>query len=203
MSTHTAAHCSTLRGCIHRRRLQKSSKHTADIIISSFFFILQAGEWNRACRPGDRNWYPTVSQVSATHMKMGTRRWNLRVPDLQMSSTDLPWVIGYQVSISSNGYQTAFPSARRHIHNLLSFINMNIYWIYCHRHTPLYGLYDIHPTPTPTTLQISPVPRPSFIPEVIARRQSMWPLWMLRSYKQISQNKTKQSETSMTCHQKS
>ena len=44
--------------------------------------------------PGDHYWYYhpgalSESQVIATHLKIGTRRWNLRVPDLQTSCNDL------------------------------------------------------------------------------------------------------------------
>ena len=40
--------------------------------------------------------------------RSGTRRWNLRVPDLQMNCR-LDYMIGYQDSNPSNGYQADIP----------------------------------------------------------------------------------------------
>ena len=41
---------------------------------------------------------------------LGTRRWNLRVPDLQMSCSDLLTKSRYQDSYSSNGHQVTYPT---------------------------------------------------------------------------------------------
>ena len=41
--------------------------------------------------------------------RLGTRRWNLRVPSFQMSCSDLTWIRGYQVNSSSNGCQVIHP----------------------------------------------------------------------------------------------
>ena len=42
----------------------------------------------------------SLSQVTATHLKIGTRRWNLQVPDLQLSCRDLTTWQEYQDNIT-------------------------------------------------------------------------------------------------------
>ena len=43
--------------------------------------------------------------------RLGTRRWNLRLPDRQMSLQRLNYMIGYQASSSTNTCQVAYPIA--------------------------------------------------------------------------------------------
>ena len=72
--------------------------------------------FNRACHLDGHCWgfpqYPGAlswSQVTAAHLEIGTRRWNLRVPDLQMSCSDLTRMWGYQDRSPNNGCQVTFP----------------------------------------------------------------------------------------------
>ena len=183
MSTHTAAHCSTLRDCIHRRRLQKSSKHTAAIIISSFL----------SYKPRSEIGYVVLVNVTGTIVMVSYRQssqcnsYEDRVPDLQMSSNDLTWVLGYQ----ANGYQATSPNGQRHIHNLPIFMNINTYWIYCHRHTPWYATTSTYLTCSKANLHSrSDCPPTVHVTTVNAE------------IIQTSQNKTT-TETSTNCHQKS
>ena len=64
-------------------------------------------------------WWTLVEQLSRHLLilakslwliwRMGTRRWNLRVPNLQMSRCDLISKIGHQVSSLCNGHQDDMP----------------------------------------------------------------------------------------------
>ena len=45
--------------------------------------------------------------------RLGTRRWNLRVPNLQMNCSDLSLKIGYQGSSPSNGHQGDKPCSHK------------------------------------------------------------------------------------------
>ena len=56
------------------------------------------------------NWH-TLSLIKSLQLiwRSGTRRWNLRVPDLQMRCSDLTRVRGYQVICPNTGHQTTWP----------------------------------------------------------------------------------------------
>ena len=75
-------------------------------VMKAYFFLLNA---NRTCYLHSRrrwlaNWYNLVKSLQLI-WRLGTCRFHLRVPDIQMDCSDLTKMRGYQFSSPINGHQ--------------------------------------------------------------------------------------------------